>query len=82
MNPLVAESLRAGPEVAAARSALLAALERHTAAIVGVRSPDVVISSTAVHDATRGRFPAPVRATEDRHVADLVRIVDAAPAAA
>jgi acetylornithine aminotransferase len=40
VNPLVAEALRDDPEVAAARSALLTALERHQAAIVGVRPPD------------------------------------------
>ena len=40
MNPLAAEALRADPEVAAARSALLAALARHSATITGVRPPD------------------------------------------
>jgi 4-aminobutyrate aminotransferase-like enzyme len=41
-----------------------------------------VISSTAGHDPTRVRFLAPVGATEDRHVAEVLAIVDAALAAA
>jgi acetylornithine aminotransferase len=40
VNPLAAEALRADPAVAAARSALLAALARHSASITAVRPPD------------------------------------------
>jgi 4-aminobutyrate aminotransferase-like enzyme len=41
-----------------------------------------VISSTAGHDPTRVRFLVPVGATEDRHVGEVLAIVDAALAAA